>query len=65
MRLLDAAPRFLFFAGKAGIGKTSVSCAAAIHQNVERASKLLPFRYHGAEVDVTAPGQPPRSPLLV
>jgi arsenite-transporting ATPase len=31
MRLLDGAPPFLFFAGKGGVGKTSLSCAAAIH----------------------------------
>ena len=27
---LDAAPRFLFFTGKGGVGKTSVACASAI-----------------------------------
>jgi arsenite-transporting ATPase len=31
MRLLDGTPPFLFFAGKGGVGKTSLSCAAAIH----------------------------------
>jgi len=28
---LDAAPRFLFFTGKGGVGKTSLACASAIH----------------------------------
>jgi len=28
--LLDAAPRFLFFTGKGGVGKTSMACATAI-----------------------------------
>ncbi len=31
MLFLDAAPRFLFFTGKGGVGKTSLACAAAIH----------------------------------
>ena len=30
MHLLDSPPRFLFFTGKGGVGKTSLSCAAAI-----------------------------------
>lgn len=30
MRLLEDAPRFLFFTGKGGVGKTSVACAAAV-----------------------------------
>ncbi|HEY5117074.1 MAG TPA: arsenical pump-driving ATPase [Nakamurella sp.] len=30
MHLLDNPPRFLFFTGKGGVGKTSLSCAAAI-----------------------------------
>lgn len=29
MRFLDQAPRFLFFTGKGGVGKTSLACAAA------------------------------------
>ena len=28
--LLEAAPRFLFFTGKGGVGKTSMACAAAV-----------------------------------
>ena len=31
MRFLENAPRFLFFTGKGGVGKTSVACAAAVH----------------------------------
>lgn len=30
MRFLEDAPRFLFFTGKGGVGKTSVACAAAV-----------------------------------
>ena len=30
MTFLDAAPRFLFFTGKGGVGKTSVACASAV-----------------------------------
>jgi arsenite-transporting ATPase len=30
MRFLDDPPRFLFFTGKGGVGKTSVACAAAL-----------------------------------
>ena len=30
MKFLDHPPRFLFFTGKGGVGKTSVACAAAI-----------------------------------
>ncbi|CAN5166424.1 arsenite efflux transporter ATPase subunit ArsA [soil metagenome] len=30
MKFLERAPRFLFFTGKGGVGKTSVACAAAI-----------------------------------
>jgi arsenite-transporting ATPase len=30
MLFLDAAPRYLFFTGKGGVGKTSLSCASAI-----------------------------------
>jgi arsenite-transporting ATPase len=31
MRFLDTPPRFLFFTGKGGAGKTSVACATALH----------------------------------
>jgi len=31
MRFLDQPPRFLFFTGKGGVGKTSLACATAIH----------------------------------
>ena len=30
MKFLDRPPRFLFFTGKGGVGKTSIACAAAI-----------------------------------
>ncbi|QVL48910.1 MAG: arsenical pump-driving ATPase [Thiocapsa sp.] len=30
MRFLDAPPRFLFFTGKGGVGKTSIACATAV-----------------------------------
>ena len=31
MHFLDHAPRFLFFTGKGGVGKTSLACATALH----------------------------------
>lgn len=31
MLFLDAPPRFLFFTGKGGVGKTSIACATAVH----------------------------------
>ena len=31
MKFLEAPPRFLFFTGKGGVGKTAVACAAALH----------------------------------
>lgn len=30
MRFLDQPPRFLFFTGKGGVGKTSIACATAV-----------------------------------
>ncbi len=30
MKFLNDAPRFLFFTGKGGVGKTSIACASAI-----------------------------------
>ena len=31
MKFLEQPPRFLFFTGKGGVGKTSIACATAIH----------------------------------
>jgi arsenite-transporting ATPase len=31
MKFLDQPPRFLFFTGKGGVGKTSIACATAVH----------------------------------
>ena len=31
MKFIDQAPRYLFFTGKGGVGKTSLACAAAVH----------------------------------
>ncbi|MCA2969204.1 MAG: AAA family ATPase, partial [Acidobacteriaceae bacterium] len=31
MHFLTQPPRFLFFTGKGGVGKTSIACATAIH----------------------------------
>ncbi len=31
LKFLDRPPRFLFFTGKGGVGKTSVACATALH----------------------------------
>lgn len=40
MKFLDQAPRFLFFTGKGGVGKTSVACATAI-QLADNGRKVL------------------------
>lgn len=40
MRFLDKPPRFLFFTGKGGVGKTSIACAAAI-QLAEAGKRIL------------------------
>jgi len=39
MKFLDNPPRFLFFTGKGGVGKTSVACATALH--LARAGKSV------------------------
>jgi arsenite-transporting ATPase len=39
MKFLDNSPRFLFFTGKGGVGKTSVACATAVH--LAHAGKLV------------------------
>jgi arsenite-transporting ATPase len=31
MRFLDGLPRYVFFTGKGGVGKTSIACATAVH----------------------------------
>ena len=41
MRFLESAPRFLFFTGKGGVGKTSVACAAAVHLAARKRRVLL------------------------
>jgi len=40
-RFLDDAPRFLFFTGKGGVGKTSIACASAVRLAEAGASVLL------------------------
>jgi len=40
MKFLDGAPRFLFFTGKGGVGKTSIACATAI-QLAEAGRRVL------------------------
>ncbi len=40
MNFLETPPRFLFFTGKGGVGKTSVACAAALHL-ARRAKRVL------------------------
>ena len=41
MRFLESAPRFLFFTGKGGVGKTSDACATAVHLAAEGQRVLL------------------------
>lgn len=41
MQFLMDAPRFVFFTGKGGVGKTSLSCATAIHLAEEGSRVLL------------------------
>lgn len=40
MQFLDQPPRFLFFTGKGGVGKTSIACATAVHL-AEQGLKIL------------------------
>ena len=40
MKFLDRPPRFLFFTGKGGVGKTSIACASAI-QLAEAGKRVL------------------------
>jgi arsenite-transporting ATPase len=41
MRLLEDMPAFIFFAGKGGVGKTSMSCATAVHLAAQGRRVLL------------------------
>jgi arsenite/tail-anchored protein-transporting ATPase len=41
MKFLDQPPRFLFFTGKGGVGKTSIACATAIRLSESGARVLL------------------------
>jgi arsenite-transporting ATPase len=41
MKFLDEPPRFLFFVGKGGVGKTSIACAAAIQLSDDGKRVLL------------------------
>ncbi|MFD7843340.1 arsenical pump-driving ATPase [Nocardia sp. NPDC059764] len=41
MKFLDGAPRFLFFTGKGGVGKTSIACASAVALTKEGHKVLL------------------------
>ena len=40
MKFLEQPPRFLFFTGKGGVGKTSIACATAI-QLAEAGKRVL------------------------
>lgn len=40
MQVLEAPPRFLFFTGKGGVGKTSIACAVAVYL-AESGSRVL------------------------
>ena len=50
MKFLDRPPRFLFFTGKGGVGKTSIACATAItlarnHVGVDFADLYTDFEF--------------------
>ena len=42
MKFLEDPPRFLFFTGKGGVGKTSVACATALELAGRGKHVLLP-----------------------
>jgi len=41
MQFLENAPRFLFFTGKGGVGKTSIACATALELTARGKRVLL------------------------
>ena len=41
MHFLNQAPRFMFFTGKGGVGKTSIACATAIYLSAQNKRVLL------------------------
>ncbi|MEI8081209.1 MAG: ArsA-related P-loop ATPase, partial [Actinomycetes bacterium] len=41
LRFLAHPPRFLFFTGKGGVGKTSIACASALHLTAAGSRVLL------------------------
>ena len=49
MIFLDRPPRFLFFTGKGGVGKTSIACATASHAGRIRASGAAGSRRPGLQ----------------
>ena len=50
MQFLDAPPRYLFFTGKGGVGKTSIACATAIQLARQGNRVLLVSTYPASHV---------------